>query len=197
MRSEYPETIRKRGEHSPLFLYADICIASAGARVYNNIRKDVFPDRRQHTDNKTKEQRSYNMSRIRSKNTSIENILAEALSRKGIAYTRYRKDIPGNPDFVLTGISVAVFCDSEFFHGYAFGQEEKDRLMRGEHGEFWTEKILRNRKRDREVSASLKGMGWTVVRFWGKEIRRDPDGCAEAVREAAEDILNDDSWIPS
>lgn len=77
---------------------------------------------------------------------------------------------------------VAIFCDSEFWHGYDWEHKNKEIKTRRE---FWIPKIERNIERDREVTKTLEDEGWTVVRFWGKQIKKDPTGCADVI----EDIL--------
>ncbi len=89
---------------------------------------------------KTKEQISYNMSRIRSKDTSIEVILRKALWAKGLRYRKNRKDIFGCPDIVFISAKVAVFCDSEFWHGYNW--EERKKNIKSNH-DYWFKKIER------------------------------------------------------
>lgn len=65
----------------------------------------------------TKEQRRKNMQSIRSKDTSIELALRKALWNQGYRYRKNYKKLPGKPDIALTRYKIAVFCDSEFFHG--------------------------------------------------------------------------------
>ena len=62
------------------------------------------------------------------------------------------------------------------------------QIMRGSNAEFWEKKILRNMKRDEEVDHELKGLGWKVLRFWGKEIEKNLDGCIRVVEEAIFEI---------
>ena len=64
----------------------------------------------------TSEQRSYNMSRIQSKNTKPEEIVRKYLFSQGFRYRKNYKELPGRPDIVLTKYRIAIFCDSEFFH---------------------------------------------------------------------------------
>ena len=66
----------------------------------------------------TPEQRSRTMSHIKGKDTSIEVLLRKALWRKGIRYRKNYKKLPGTPDIAITKYRIAIFCDSEFFHGY-------------------------------------------------------------------------------
>ncbi len=87
----------------------------------------------------------------------------------------------GKPDLVFKGKKVAVFCDSEFWHGYNWEERKKDFKS---HQEFWIPKIERNMERDKEVTAELQRQGWTVLRFWGKEIKKNVCGCADIIEKA-------------
>lgn len=135
----------------------------------------------------TKEQRRKNMQRIKGKNTSIEVKLCKALWQKGYHYRKNYKELPGSPDIVLTKYKIAIFCDGEFFHGKDW-DKLKARLEKGEKGEYWIKKITRNMERDEEVNKQLIFRGWTVLRFWGDEIKKNTDECVKAVEEAVFDI---------
>ena len=134
----------------------------------------------------TPEQRHRNMQNIRNKDTSIECILRKALWKHGYRYRKNYKDLPGKPDIVITKYKIAIFCDSEFFHGKDW-KNLKEQLGRGKNAEFWTEKISKNMNRDREVNTALRGMGWTVLRFWGNDIKKHTDECVRTVSEAVMD----------
>jgi len=84
----------------------------------------------------------------------------------------------GHPDIVFLGKKVAVFCDSEFWHGYDW-EHKKDEIK--SRREFWIPKIERNMQRDDEVNKKLREDGWTVIRFWGKEIKKDTKQCADII----------------
>ena len=132
----------------------------------------------------TPEQRRKNMQHIRSKDTSIEVILRKVLWHKGYRYRKNYKDLPGKPDIAITKYKIAIFCDSEFFHGKDWQEDLEKRVLRGTHSEFWYGKIKRNMERDQEVDRNLHGEGWTVLRFWGKDIKKHTDECVKAVEEA-------------
>lgn len=131
----------------------------------------------------TKEQRHKNMKSIRSKDTSIELVLRKALWRKGYRYRKNYKLLPGRPDIVLTKYKIVIFCDSEFFHGKDW-EVLKPRLEKGDNGEFWINKISRNMERDNEIDKRLLFEGWTVIRFWGSDIKKRTDECVKVVEEA-------------
>ena len=92
---------------------------------------------------------SNNMRKIHSKDTSIELLLRKALWHKGYRYRKNYKALPGSPDIVLTKYKIAIFCDSEFFHGKDW-EILKLRLEKGKNPDFWIKKIERNRNRDYE-----------------------------------------------
>ena len=133
-------------------------------------------------DNLTKEQRRKNMQNIRSKNTSIEVILRKALWKKGYRYRKNYKGLPGNPDIVLTKYKIAIFCDGEFFHGKDW-EVRKPRLEKGNNSEYWINKISRNCERDDEINKRLLFEGWTVIRFWGKDIHNNTEECVKVIEE--------------
>lgn len=122
-------------------------------------------------DNLTKEQRHKNMKNIKSKNTSIELILRKALCHKGYRYRKNYKGLPGKPDIVLTKYKIAIFCDGEFFYGKDW-EVLKPRIERGDNSEYWLKKIARNMERDNEVNKQLLFRGWTVIRFWRRDIKK-------------------------
>ena len=133
-------------------------------------------------DRLTKEQRHKNMQKIRSKDTSIEVLLRRALWHKGYRYRKNYKKLIGHPDIALTKYKIAVFCDSEFFHGKDWDQLEK-QLQKSNNSSFWIQKIKRNIERDTEVNRALRGQGWEVVRFWGKDIVKNTDECVKIIEE--------------
>lgn len=122
--------------------------------------------------NITKDQRSKNMKAIRNKDTAIEIILRKALWKKGIRYRKNYSKLPGKPDIVLTKYKIAIFCDSEFWHGFDW-ENRKWNIKSNQ--EYWFPKIESNIKRDNEISSKLEEMEWTVFRFWGNDIKKDID----------------------
>lgn len=118
------------------------------------------------------------MKAIRYKDTKIEIVLRKELWSRGIHYRKNCKDLPGKPDIVFKGKKVAVFCDSEFWHGYDW-ENQKERI--GTRQDYWLSKIERNMERDLEVNKSLQEMGYTVIRFWGKNILKNTSACADEI----------------
>lgn len=138
-------------------------------------------------DRLTPAQRKKNMRSIKSKDTKIEVILRKALWSKGYRYRKNYKKLPGNPDIALTKYKLVIFCDGEFFHGKDW-EVLKPRLEKGKNSEFWISKISRNRERDDEVNKKLLFMGWTVIRFWGDDIKKNTDECIRVIEETIFDL---------
>ncbi len=133
------------------------------------------------------EQRRKTMSHIRGKDTAIEVTLRKALWKKGYRYRKNYKRLPGTPDICLTKYKIAIFCDSEFFHGKDW-EVLKLKLEKGNNGPYWTKKIQDNINRDDEVDKQLMFLGWTVIHFWGKEILKKTDECIKVIEETIFDI---------
>lgn len=124
---------------------------------------------------------------IRSRDTKIEVLLRKALWKKGYRYRKNYKELPGKPDIVLTKYKIAIFCDGEFFHGKDW-EVLKPRLEKSNNSDFWISKISRNREHDDEVNKKLLFMGWTVIRFWGKDIKNNTSECVNVVEEVIFDM---------
>jgi DNA mismatch endonuclease (patch repair protein) len=133
-------------------------------------------------DKLTKEQRHKNMSHIKNKDTGIEIKLRKALWEKGYHYRKNYDKLPGKPDIVLTKYKIAIFCDSEFFHGKDW-ENLQEQLRRGKNSDFWVKKISGNRERDETINKQLAFEGWTVIRFWGKDIKKDVKQCVRTIEE--------------
>ena len=101
-------------------------------------------------DRLTKEQRHKNMKNIRSKDTSIELKLRKELWRRGYRYRKNYTELPGKPDIVLTKYKIAIFCDSEFFHGKDW-EVLKPQLEKGKNADFWIKKISKNQQHDDDI----------------------------------------------
>lgn len=132
-------------------------------------------------DRLTKEQRHKNMKNIRSKDTSIELKLRKELWRRGYRYRKNYTELPGKPDIVLIKYKIAIFCDSEFFHGKDW-EVLKPQLEKGKNADFWIEKISKNQQHD-DINKQLQFLGWTVIRFWGKDIMKKTDECIQVIEE--------------
>ena len=139
-------------------------------------------------DNLTPTQRRKNMRHIKSKDTDIEVMLRRELWNRGYRYRKNDKSLPGTPDIVLGKYKIVVFCDGEFFHGKDW-EVLRPRLMKSNNSEYWISKISRNITHDNEVNKALLCKGWTVIRFWGNDIKRDVDGCIKVIEETIMDLL--------
>ena len=135
---------------------------------------------------------SNNMRKIHSKDTSIELLLRKALWHKGYRYRKNYKALPGSPDIVLTKYKIAIFCDSEFFHGKDW-EILKLRLENGKNADFWIKKIERNRNRDYENDKKLLFLGYTVLHFWGQDISKHTDECLQTIEVAIWDTKFSDT----
>jgi DNA mismatch endonuclease Vsr len=135
-------------------------------------------------DRHTPEQRRRNMQAVKSKDSKIEVTLRKALCHKGYRYRKNCREVFGNPDIVFVREKIAVFCDSEFWHGHDWENRKADFKSKRE---FWIPKIERNIERDREVTARLESEGYVVLRFWGKQIKKELNAVVNEIEYA---ILN-------
>ena len=129
---------------------------------------------------KTPEQISYNMRQVKNKDSQIEIALRKELWSRGIRYRKNSSKVFGKPDLAFVGKKIAVFCDSEFWHGYDWENRKNDIKS---NKEFWISKIERNIARDEEVNDYLKSHGWKVLRFWGKDIKKNASDCADLIEK--------------
>jgi len=128
------------------------------------------------TDRHSKEQRSWNMSRIRSKNTKLELGFFELLDKSQIEYRKH-PDIYGKPDCIV-GNKIVIFIDSDFWHGWKFG-EWKARMPK----EYWIEKITKNIKRDKSKFKLLRENGYIVIRVWEHTLTKNPGYVIARIRK--------------
>lgn len=130
--------------------------------------------------NDNKEQRRKIMQAVRSKDSKIELILRHALWKRGYRYRKNYSKITGKPDIVFLKQKVAIFCDSEFWHGFDWDARKSDIKS---NKEFWINKIESNMKRDQYVNDALKTQGWKVLRFWGIDIEKNTEKCLQLIEE--------------
>lgn len=119
-------------------------------------------------DNHTKEQRSYNMSRIRSKNNAPEEKVRKYLFSKGFRYRKNDKKLPGCPDIVLPKYKTVIFVNGCFWHKHNC----KRFVWPASNEEYWKKKILRNVERDAENIKELQKLGWKVLVVWECELKK-------------------------
>ncbi|MFV5697280.1 very short patch repair endonuclease [Flavobacterium sp. ZT3R17] len=124
-------------------------------------------------------QRSKIMRAIRSTNTKVEVRLAKALWHLGYRYRKNNRTIFGTPDLTFKKLKIAIFVDSEFFHGKDW-ENQKDRVKTNT--EFWQKKIERNMERDVEVNTNLESQNWKVLRFWSAEIEKNLEDCIAKIQ---------------
>ena len=115
--------------------------------------------------------------KIKSKNTKIELALRKELWKMGYRYRLHDKTVAGTPDIVFRKQKVAIFCDSEFWHGKKYLQGQKFK----KNAYYWESKIKNNIERDKKVNETLKKEGWTVLRFWGEDIIKEKDSVVKKI----------------
>ena len=120
--------------------------------------------------NKKKLTRSENMGRVKAKNTSFELLLRRELWARGLRYRANDKTVFGKPDIVFKGKKVAVFIDSEFWHGKDFLENKN---IPKTNNDFWINKLKRNIERDKEVNEFLTEEGWKIIRIWSKDLKKN------------------------
>ena len=134
----------------------------------------------------TPQQRSKNMQAVRSTNTKDEVRLAKALWHLGYRYRKNNKTVFGKPDFTFKKLKIAIFIDSEFFHG----KDWKTRKKPQTNPEFWIKKIERNMQRDIEVNTHLESQNWKILRFWSNDIKKNLDSCILEIQNAISERQN-------
>lgn len=116
------------------------------------------------------EQRSYNMSRIRNKDTKPEEIVRKYLFSQGFRYRKNYGKLPGRPDVVLPKYKTCIFVNGCFWHkhdGCKYFVWPKSNI------EFWRDKITRNTIRDKKIYKELKSNGWNVLIVWECELKKE------------------------
>ena len=124
-----------------------------------------------------KKTRSAIMSRIRSKNTSLEVEFRKLLWKNGLGHYRIHYNLPGKPDIVYVSKKIAVFIDGDFWHGYNW-----KKLGKVPPRKYWWKKINKNIERAKKYNRQLRKEGWTVLRFWEHEIKKDSQKCVDQVK---------------
>lgn len=130
-------------------------------------------------DNLTREQRNKNMRNIRSSGTTPEKMVLRELRKRKIYFAKHVSKITGRPDIVFRRKKVAVFIDSDFWHGHP----ERFTMPKTNVG-YWQEKIARNTKRDIQVTENLQTQGWKVIRLWEYDIKRDLEQSMNVIIDA-------------
>lgn len=126
------------------------------------------------------------MSSVKSKDTRPEKALRKELWKRGLRYRKNVSNLPGKPDLVFIKAKIAVFCDGDFWHGHnwairGYGSFEEE-LKR--YSESWANKLRKNIDRDARNNEKLQSMGWTVIRIWESDIKKDVKKCGDIVEYA-------------
>ena len=121
------------------------------------------------SDKLTPEKRSWNMSRIKGKDTKIEVEVRKYLFSKGYRFRKNDKRYPGKPDIVLPKYHVAIFVHGCFWHRH---EGCKDATTPKTRTEFWLEKFDKNVKKDQIKQEKLRELGWKVIVIWECELKR-------------------------
>lgn len=137
--------------------------------------KEDSRKRRHRGDIMSPEKRSALMSRIKSRDTGPERIIAGMLSARGFTWEGHPSDLPGRPDFVFRDAKLAVFVDGDFWHGWRFSAW-KDKLS-----EKWECKIETNRRNDARNNRRLRRLGWKVIRIWEHQIEISISKCINRI----------------
>ena len=135
----------------------------------------------------TQEQRRRNMQAIRSKGTKMEVALAKAMFALGHRYRKNNTKVFGKPDLTFKRYKIAVFVDSEYFHGRDW-DINKHRIKTNK--QFWWNKIETNMKRDIEVNLQLKKQGWKILRFWSQEVNKNLRTCTRKIEREIQHRTN-------
>ena len=130
-------------------------------------------------DNLTKRQRSYNMSRIHSRDTKPELVIKPLMRKLGFSY---QPKMYGHPDFASKSLKIAVFIDGCFWHGCPVCYKEP-----ASNQAFWRKKLQDNTARDRRVDRILRSTGWKTMRFWEHEVMTDVSAVAVQIRREIDD----------
>ena len=117
----------------------------------------------------TPERRSYNMSRIRSKNTKPEEMMRKFLFSKGFRYRKNDTRLPGKPDIVLPKYKTVIFVNGCFWHGH---EGCRYFVWPKNNAEFWEEKITGNIQRDKHNHQLLANQGWRIIEIWECQLKR-------------------------
>lgn len=118
----------------------------------------------------SKEARSYNMSRIKSRNTGPEMLIRRYLHANGYRYSLHRKDLPGKPDIVLRKYNTVIMVHGCFWHGH---EHCKYYTIPKTRSDWWEAKIAGNVLNDEKTSLQLKALGWNIINIWGCELKKD------------------------
>src|ERR1700733_780756 len=121
------------------------------------------------TDVHSKETRSYNMSRIRSKDTKPEMLVRKFLHKHGFRYRLHVKTLPGKPDIVLPKYGVVIFIHGCFWHGH---EQCQAATLPETRKDWWSDKIEKNIINDQKSEETLRGLGWKIITIWTCNLKK-------------------------
>jgi len=138
-------------------------------------------------DRLSREKRSWNMSRIKSKDTKIEIMARKYLFAKGFRYRKNDKRFPGKPDIVLPKYKTVIFINGCFWHmhcGCKYGRLPKSNV------DYWKEKLEKNVENDFSHIQQIKNMGWNVIIIWECELKKDFESTMSSIIEQLKNAYN-------
>ena|ERR1039457_3498715 len=142
-------------------------------------------------DKLSKEKRRKNMQAVKSSGSKIETALAKAVWALGHRYRKNDKTVFGKPDMTLKRYKLAIFADSEFWHGKNWNKRKYEHKS---NQDFWHKKIERNIERDKEVNHKLRKEGWKVLRFWGNTITKNLRTCITQIEQTINEIKRENKY---
>lgn len=125
--------------------------------------------------------RSQIMSAVKAKNTMLEKKFFKLLRKEGLRFQTHYSKVIGKPDIAFPSKKLLIFIDSNFWHGWQYPKWKRKLTS-----DFWKNKIEQNRKRDKEVTRKLRKNGWTVLRFWEHQIKKDPEKLLNKISQLAQ-----------
>jgi DNA mismatch endonuclease, patch repair protein len=135
------------------------------------------------TDSLTPEKRSWNMSRVRSKDTKPERVVRSALHSAGYRFRLHTSELPGKPDIVLPKLRTAIFVNGCFWHQHPGCRKS---TVPQNNNDFWQRKLERNVRRDQENRVKLQSLGWKVITLWECQIRDSIEKSIDRVTKCLE-----------
>ena len=127
----------------------------------------------------SQQRRSWNMSRIKDRDTKPELTIRKALHKRGYRYRIHYK-VDGKPDIAFPSTKLAVFIHGCFWHQHGCKYTYRPRTRK----RFWNEKLDRNISRDTQVAEKLRDRGWEIMTIWACEIKNNPDKVIEDLTKA-------------
>lgn len=131
------------------------------------------------------------MQAVKASGSKIETTLAKELWALGFRYRKNDRTVYGKPDISMKRFNLAIFVDSEFWHGKDWKKHKNDHIS---NQNFWWNKIERNIERDNEVNEYLLKAGWKVLRFWGQDITKNLRTCTDLILSTINGIQRENQY---